>query len=110
MTKKDVVEYALQIKDEIDEYKSKIKSLEEQVVEKSSELQKLMTIVEEKRKTINSISNEIQLNDRRIKNELSDLKDYIQNFGKGIPCAIEHEGKLIVVTDVSISVEENFIA
>lgn len=109
MTKKELVDYILLRKDDIDDYKSQIKGLESYISDESFELQKIMTVVEEKRKSINDKSKEITKCKNWIDSELSDIKEHIETFGKGIPCAIEHEGKLIVVTNVSISIEENFI-
>lgn len=110
MTKKELVDCILISKDVIEDYRLQIKDLESDISKESFELQKIMTVVEEKRKSINDKSKEIQLNQNRIKNELSDIKEHIKNFGKGFPCAIEHEGRLIVVSNSDITIEENFIS
>ena len=110
MTKKELVDYILLRKDDIDDYKSQIKGLESNISEESRELEKLMVVVEEKRKIIRDLSNNITKCKNWIDSELSDIKEHIENFGKGFPCAIEHEGKLIVVTNSNITIEENFIS
>ena len=110
MTKKELVDYILHSKIEMEECKSDIKKLQSNAKEESIELDKLMVEVEERRKFLRDISNDIANFEKWMREELATVRDYIQKFGKGVPCAIEYEGKLIVVSNSDITIEENFIA